>query len=680
MLSHANQYKLNYLVSISLPHMKMTRNISLVMFLFVLMAMIGCKNVRSHRFRKLENNPQINQYRGKFIGRLEKTLIIRKYTKKEVMIPMRDGIKLFTAIYAPKDISENHPILMLRTPYSCEPYGIDKWKAYWNTYYKAYLKEGYIMVTQDVRGRWMSEGEFVDVRPFIPEKSNKDIDETTDAFDTVEWLLKNIPHNNGKVGVSGISYAGFYAIMAAASNHPAIVAVSPQGPVTNWFIGDDWHHNGAFFIMDAFNYYSNLGFGFGSPRPKPTAITPKTVGYPVHDNYKFYLETGPLHNFLKLTGDSIVFWKEINDHPDYDDWWKERDARNALKNLKPAMLWVGGLFDAEDNWGAWNSYKAAEEKNPGKEFNKLVMGPWYHEQWRYNDGTHLGNIQFESNTSLWYQQNIEIPFFNYYLKGKGEISNMAEATVFITGTNYWKEFNQWPPAEREDKLLYLHSSEELGWKKPTAKLDFSEYTSDPAKPVPYTEDVHFNRTITYMTDDQRFAERRPDVLTFKTEILSENVTVTGSVIINLFTAISTTDADFVAKLIDVFPDSLAIHKADYYAPVDPVKPYPMGGYEMLVHGEVLRGRYRKSFENPQPFVPDKIEIVTFNIGEVAHTFKRGHRIMLQIQSSWFPLVDRNPQKFVNIYKAEKNDFQKSKIRIYHDEKNASSIMLPILNQ
>jgi hypothetical protein len=652
----------------------------LVMSLFVLLIMTGCKDHHSPWFGKVKDKLQFVHFREKFHGRLEKRWILKKYTKKERMIPMRDGIKLFTTVYAPKDVSEDHPILLVRTPYSCEPYGVDKWKDYWNSYFKAYLKEGYIMVTQDVRGRWMSEGEFVNVRPFNSKKSSSDIDETTDAFDTVEWLLKNIPHNNGKVGVLGTSYAGYYATMAAASNHLAIVAVSPQAPVTNWFIGDDWHHNGAFFIMDAFNYYSGMGFGFGTPRPRPTSKAPKTVGYPIHDNYKFYLETGPLPNFLKLTGDSICFWKDLYDHPDYDEWWKARDARNAMKNLQPAMLWVGGSFDAEDNWGAWNSYKATEENNPGKKFNKIVMGPWHHEQWRYNDGTNLGNVHFGSKTSIWYQQNIEIPFFNYYLKGKGDISNIAEATVFITGTNEWKKFDKWPPANKEDKKLYLLPSGELGWKKPSVKSGFSEYTSDPARPVPYTEDVHFNRTITYMTDDQRFAERRPDVLTYKTETLPDNVTVTGTIVANLFTAISTTDADFVVKLIDVFPDSLSYNNVYPNTDIDPVKTYPMGGYEMLVHGEVFRGRYRKSFEKPQPFLPNIIENVTFQVGEVTHTFKRGHRIMVQIQSSWFPLVDRNPQKFINIYKANENDFQKSTIRIYHDEKNASNIILPIMNQ
>ena len=611
----------------------------------------------------------------------DSTWIVNNYTKMERQITMRDGIKLFTSIYVPKDNSENHPFLITRTPYSCAPYGENQWKDYWNSYLKYYLKEGYIMVTQDVRGRWMSEGDFVNVRPFNPDKKSvKDIDEASDTYDAIDWLVKNIPHNNGKAGVFGISYPGFYSTMAAASNHPALVAVSPQAPVTNWFIGDDFHHNGAFFILDAFSFYSPFGGGFGLPHPKPTTIAPATVEMKIHDNYKFYLETGSLPEFSNLINNSVCFWKDLYAHPNYDSWWKVRDARNATKDLHPAMLWVGGLFDAEDNWGAWNSYKAAEKNNPGKEFNKLIMGPWYHTQWANNDGTHLGNINFGSNTSVWYQQNIEIPFFNYFLKGKGDISGIPEASVFITGENKWRQFAQWPPKDKEDKFLYFQDNGKLDWTAPKSVSSFSDYISDPSKPVPYTEDVHFGRTRDYMTDDQRFAERRPDVLSFKTNILAEDVTVTGVVTADLLTSISTTDADFVVKLIDVFPDSLSYNNIDIYADKDPVMAYPMGGYEMLVHGEIFRGRYRKSFETPEPFVADKIDRVKFNVADIAHTFKKGHRIMVQIQSTWFPLVDRNPQKFVNIYEAAQNDFQKATIRIYHDEKNASSILLPVLKK
>ncbi|HKI87890.1 MAG TPA: CocE/NonD family hydrolase [Draconibacterium sp.] len=610
---------------------------------------------------------------------IDSTWFKKNYTKKEVYITMRDDVRLFTSIYIPNDNTGTHPILITRTPYSCRPYGEEKYSAYWRSYKKEYLKESYIMVTQDVRGRWMSEGKFEDVRPFIANKKGKQIDEASDTYDTVDWLIKNIPNNNGKVGVFGVSYPGFYSTMAAASNHPAIKAVSPQAPVTNWFIGDDFHHNGAFFQMDAFSFYSVVGHGFGVPHPRPVDKGPASVGFPDHDNYKFYLNEGTVENLTKLTGDTIKFWEEMMQHPNYDEWWKARDARNATKNLHPAILWVGGLFDAEDCWGAWNAYKAAEENNPGKTFNKIVEGPWYHGQWSSKNGTHMGNIWFGANTSEFYQQHFEIPFFNYFLKGEGDISQIAEANVFISGANQWKSFQQWPPADKKDKTIYLQSEGKLSNNKPVSTNSFSEYISDPAKPVPYEEKVHFNRTREYMTNDQRFAARRPDVLVFQTDTLTKDVTVTGSVIADLMTSISTTDADFVVKIIDVFPDYLGYNDVDIYSEKNADNSYPMGGYQMLVRAEVFRGRYRKSYENPSAFTPGKVEEVKFELPSIAHCFKKGHRIMVQIQSSWFPLVDRNPQQFVDIYHCNESDFVKSEIKIFHDADNASKIIFPVLN-
>lgn len=591
---------------------------------------------------------------------------------------MRDGVKLFTAVYFPKEKTGKHPILLTRTPYSCRPYGENNFNAFWNSYRKQYFKEGYIMVIQDVRGRWMSEGKFVDVRPFNPDKKGNETDEASDTYDTIDWLVKNIENNNGNVGVFGISYPGFYSTMAAASNHPALKAVSPQAPVTNWFIGDDFHHKGAFFIMDAFDFYSALGSGFGQPHPLPTAIPANSVGYPNHDNYQFFLQTGPLKNFSKYMGDTIAFWKDLMSHPNYDAWWQARDARNATKNLQPAMLWVGGLFDAEDCWGAWNAYKAAEKNNPNKTFNKIIEGPWYHGQWASHDGTHLGNIRFGSNTSEYYQQHFEVPFFNYFLKGEGDVSGIAEANVFITGENEWKTFAQWPPANAHEKTIYLQPKGKLDWSKPAGNGSFSDYISDPAKPVPYEGFVHFNRTRTYMTDDQRFAARRPDVLVFQTDTLQDAITVTGSVIADLMTSLSTTDADFVVKLIDVFPENLRYNDVNVYAEEDPEKTSPLAGYEMLVRAEIMRGKFRNSFSKPEPFVPGKITEVKWELPDIAHTFQKGHRIMIQIQSSWFPLVNRNPQKFTDIYKADEKDFHRSDVRIYHDAINASKLILPVL--
>jgi len=596
------------------------------------------------------------------------------YTKKEIYIPMRDGVKLFTAVYTPKDMSEKHPILMNRTPYSCAPYGADFSGRLTGSHWKYYCRENYIIVIQDVRGRWMSEGEFVDVRPFIKDKkANNDIDEASDTYDAIDWIIKNLPNNNGNVGVFGISYPGFYSTMAAASGHPALKAVSPQAPVTEWFLGDDFHHNGAFFQMDGFSFYS----GFGKPRPKPTTIGPSGFDFKIRDNYEFYLQAGTLKNLAKMMGDSIKFWKELYAHPNYDEWWKARNARNAMYNIKPAMLTVGGLFDAEDCYGAWNLYKAIEKQNPGIH-NKLVMGPWSHGQWSSRDGTRMGNIQFGSNTALWYQNNIEIPFFNFYLKGKGTDPNLSEATIFFSGENQWHNFTQWPPANISNQPIYFQPNGNLSWNKPTASKSSSEYISDPAHPVPYTEDVHFQRTAAYMNDDQRFASRRTDVLTFQTDVLNEDLTLAGPVVADLAVSITGTDADFVVKIIDVFPDDFSYPNSAGQQGRAGGGSYPMGGYQMLVRGEIMRGKFRNSFETPAPFTPNKIEKVKFDLPDVAHTFKKGHRLMIQIQSSWFPLADRNPQKFVNIYEADITDFQKATIRIHHDATNSSNIILPVI--
>ena len=605
--------------------------------------------------------------------------IRENYYKIEQYIPMRDGAKLFTSIYVPKDTTEKHPILMTRTPYSCAPYGTTAWKNYYTSYLRYYLREGYIMVTQDVRGRWMSEGQFVDVRPFNKDKkSNTDVDEASDTYDAIDWMVKNIPHNNGRVGVFGISYPGFYSTMAAASGHPALKAVSPQAPVTDWFMGDDFHHNGVFFQMDGWAFYSS----FGKPRPRPTTVGPSGFDYYTHDNYKWYLETGALKNILQLTGDSIAFWKELYQHPNLDDWWKARNARVSMYNVKPVMMVVGGLFDAEDCFGAWNLYKAIRSQSPATN-SHIVMGPWYHGEWASNDGTHLGNVQFGSNTSFWYQNTIEIPFFNYYLKGKGTEPKLPAATIFFSGANEWKQFDQWPPADKQEQPIYLQPNGALAWEAPSAKNNFSEYVSDPAHPVPYTEDVHFRRTREYMTDDQRFASRRPDVLTFQTPVLNEDLTLAGPVVADLQVSLSGTDADFVVKVIDVFPDDFRYGNEASAAPGrgrEIQAGYPMGGYQMLVHGEIMRGRFRESFEKPTPFKPGKVEEVKFAIPDVAHTFRKGHRLMIQIQSSWFPLADRNPQKFVDIYTADDSDFQKETIRVYHDGDHSSKIILPVLKK
>ena len=627
------------------------------------------------------------------------------YYKIEREIPMRDGKKLFTALYIPKDTSVAHPILFNRTPYSCYPYGEDKINArLYDSYWINYLKQGYIIAIQDVRGRWMSEGDFVDVRPFNPTKKGKEIDEASDSYDAIEWMINNIPKNNKRVGVFGISYPGFYSTMAALSNHPALKAVSPQAPVTEWFLGDDFHHNGAFALMDGFNFYS----GFGKPRPNPTTIGSDGYDFKSEDNYNAFLKVGALKNFTKLMGDSIAFWKDMMVHPNYDSWWKARNIRNFVTNVKPAILTVGGTFDAEDCYGAWNLYKAIEQKNSSID-NKLVMGPWFHGGWARGNGSYLGNVRFGSNTSAYYQQNIEIPFFNFYLKLQGTTREIAEATIFFSGENEWRKFEQWPPNNTTSKNLLLKENGKLiiqsGMEDLQSKIkqveknikdainkvkgkdvttnneskeSFSEYISDPAKPIPYTEDVHFDRTREYMSDDQRFASRRPDVLTFSSDVLIDDLTLSGPLVADLMVSISSTDADFVVKLIDVFPDEFKYNEKE--AGKGNGQQYAMGGYQMLVRGEIMRGKFRNSFEKPEAFVPNQITNVKYTLPDVAHTFKKGHKLMIQIQSSWFPLFDRNPQNFTDIYNCTDADFQKSTIRIYHDAANQSRIILPVLNK
>ncbi len=611
-----------------------------------------------------------------FAQNADSAWVCNNYTKQEVMITVRDGKKIYTSIYCPKNTTEKHPMLMMRTPYSSGPYGKDaNGKDQFNgrlyaTHWINYLKENYIMIIQDVRGRYMSEGEYADVRPFIENKKTKnDVDEASDSYDVIDWLVKNVANNNGNIGVFGISYPGFYSTMAALSNHPALKAVSPQAPVTEWFIGDDFHHNGAFALMDGFQFY----YGFGVPRPKPVPEYGRSFKFPEKDNYSFYLKQGALKNYKKLMGDSIKFWNKLMDHPNYDAWWQARDARRACKNVKPAMLTVGGTFDAEDCYGAWNLYKAIEKQSPQTN-NKLVMGPWSHGGWHRGSGAYLGNVRFGENTSAYFQQNLEKPFFDFYLKGKGK-DNLAEATVFFSGENKWKQLEKWPPAKMEYKKFYLDKDHGMSMEIPKHASSFSKYTSDPGKPVPYTEDVHLRRTREYMTDDQRFAARRTDVLVFETSPLNNELTLAGTVIADLKVSLSTTDADFVVKVIDVFPDDF-IYDSTYCCKGGPET--EMAGYQMLVRGEIMRARFRNSFEKPEAFTPGKTETVKFELPDVAHTFKKGHKLMIQIQSSWFPLFDRNPQQFVDIYKCDDKDFVPCDIKVFHQADAASCILLPVL--
>ena len=579
---------------------------------------------------------------------------------------MRDGIKLFTSIYTPKNNSSTHPILLNRTPYDIEPGGKESYNFFMQLYSR-YTDDDYIMVYQDVRGKYMSEGEFEDIRPIIAEKkSNKDIDESTDTWDTVDWLVKNIKNNNGNVGIFGISYPGFYSTMGLINAHPAVKAVSPQAPVTAWFLGDDFHHNGAFFLLDCFSFYYSNGMRHralsrhGFPSFK----------WPVPDSYAFFLSVAADKNISpRYLGDSVKFWNDAFSHPDYDDFWKARDPQQFLKNVKPAVMTVGGWFDAEDLYGALHTYESIEKQNSPLLKNYLVMGPWSHGQWAFGKGNNLGNIYWGLDANKKFQ-TLEKNFFDFYLKGDGK-PDFAEATIFVTGSNEWRTFDTWPPKNINEKNLYFQPAGDMSFITPDIKDSFDEYVSDPMKPVPYAEAVHIHRTAEYMTDDQRFASRRPDVMVYQTEILSEDITLTGPLTADLFVSTTGTDADYIVKLIDVYPSDA---KADVSTDIK----VPMGGYQMLVRGDVFRGKYRNSFEKPEPFVPEKITEIKYVLPDVAHTFKKDHRIMVQVQNSWFPLVDRNPQKFVDIYKCSESDFQKATQRIYHDANNPSCVRVSVL--
>lgn len=589
------------------------------------------------------------------------------YTKMETSIPMRDGTKLFTAIYLPKETSKKYPIMLLRTPYSVAPYGTDAFRTSLGPN-EEFAKEGYIFVYQDVRGKYLSEGEFINMRPHQQKKDSPNaIDESTDTYDTIEWLLKNIPNHNERVGMWGISYPGFYTSAGSIDSHPALKAVSPQAPIGDWFKGDDFHHNGVFFLPHAFNFLSS----FGLPRPTPTTESPKRFEHGTPDGYKFFLEMGSLKNANeKHLNNKVAFWDEVMQHGNYDEFWQSRNLLPNLRNIKAAVMTVGGWFDAENLYGALNTYKFIEKQNPNIT-NTLVMGPWVHGGWSRFDGDTLKHLNFASKTSLFYRENIELPFFNFYLKDKGN-AKLPEAYVFETGSNSWKTYEHWPPKNVETKSVYLQANGGLSFEQPKeVKNSFDEYISDPNKPVPFINGVSIGMTRDYMGEDQRFASQRTDVLTYKSEPLNEDMHVAGPLTVTMYVSTSGTDSDWIVKLIDVYPDS----RTDV-SPTD--ASLPMGGFQMLVRGEPMRGKFRESFSLPKPMTPGKVTKIEFVMPDVNHAFLKGHRIMVQVQSSWFPLTDRNPQKFVDIYNAQESDFQKATQRVYHSKEFSSHIKFNVL--
>lgn len=618
----------------------------------------------------------------------DSAFVRNNYVKTEAYIPMRDGTKLFTTIYAPKDASETnkYPIIMQRTCYSVEPYGAENYEKLVSPS-RWMMREKYIVVYQDVRGRWMSEGNnWTNMTPHIPNKKAKtDVDEASDTYDTIEWLLKNVKFNNGRVGQWGISYPGYYTIAGALAQHPALKASSPQAPIADFFF-DDFHHNGA-MTLGYFFAYPLFGIQKTKPMSEPWYewLKPGT-----RDIYQLLLDAGSIKTLTERYYKDNFFWQEMVEHPNYDDFWKKRNILPHLKNVKHAVMTVGGWFDAEDLYGPLNIYKTLEKNNPGT-YNTIVMGPFGHGDWARERGHHLhSNVYFGDSVSTFYQREIEAKFFRHFLKEAGEgktsdgktsdgKSGLPEAYMFDTGKKLWRTFDQYPVKTAKQTKLYFHANGKLAQTPPdsASKQPFSEYISDPAKPVPHTEDLTTMLGITmrnYMSEDQRFAAKRPDVLVFQTDTLTEDITLGGEITAALKVATTGTDADWIVKLIDVYPGSEPNH------PYMPHRNIILGGYQQMVRSEIMRSRFRNSFEKPEALKPNEITPITFRLQDVLHTFKKGHRIMIQVQSTCFPAFDRNPQKFVeNIYKANPEDFVKATHRVYHAKENASYVQVEVID-
>lgn len=580
------------------------------------------------------------------------------YTKFEHQVPMRDGVKLFTTVYYPNWSQQDYPIVIMRTPYSAGPYGANKYRKLLGPN-EAFDKEGFIFVFQDVRGRFMSEGQFLNMRP----QANA-VNESTDAYDTIEWATKNLTNNNGRVGQWGISYPGFYTAAAMISSHPALKVASPQAPIADWY-WDDMHHNGAFSLQLAFNFFSI----FGPKREEPTGKWPERFQHKTPDGYQFFLDLGPLSNVNKRHFEGkIDFWNKLSEHPNYDSFWQSRNLLPHLNNVHCAVLTVGGWFDAEDLYGPLKIYQSVEKKNPQSE-NLLVMGPWFHGGWFRGNGTRLGDTPFDFPTSLYFQEHVMLPYFLHHLKA-GADPQLPEALVFETGANRWRRFDTWPP-EGQPKTIYFASKGSLTFSPPNGKGQ-DAFVSDPAHPVPSTAAISIKRRREMMTEDQRYASRRPDVLSYQTEALKEDLTLAGPMKAELFVSTDQTAADWVVKLIDVYPGE------EPPVVIDDEK-IGLGHAQLLVRSEILRGRYRESFSQPKPFKPGKVTRVSIELSDVCHTFQRGHRLMIQVQSSHFPFFDRNPQNYVeNIFEARESDFVKATHKLWRGPANPSSLQVNVL--
>lgn len=592
-----------------------------------------------------------------------------QYTKTEVMVPMRDNVKLFTIVYTPKDTSTRYPFMLHRTPYSSPPYGPDAYRASLGPT-AAFANEKFIYVYQDVRGKFRSEGEFVVMRPLLANpKPARATDESTDTWDTIDWLLKNVPNNNGRVGQWGISYPGSQTVWGMIDAHPALKASSPQAPAIDMFLGDDFHHNGAFRLMYTFSWLA------GNARPRAGASETRAGGfdYGTPDGYRFFLDAGPVANINeKYFNYSVPTWNEYMDHPNYDEYWKRQNPLKFAKDITHAVLNVAGWFDAEDFYGPLETYRAVERSTPSNK-NRIVIGPWLHGGWASMPGDALGDIRFGSMTGEHYRQEVELPFFKFHLKDQGPAPT-AEATVFETGGNTWRTFDTWPPSTTETRTLYFQPGGGLSFTTPLssgADTGFDEFVSDPSKPVPWSTEARTTQGHLWMVEDQRFAASRPDVLVYQTEPLTEDVVIAGPIFASIIASTTGTDADWVVKLIDVYPGD---------APDNQPNPrgVRMGHFQMLLAGEVFRGRFRNSFTTPEALVPNKPEKYEFDLRDRFHRFQKGHRIMVQVQSTWFPVIDRNPQTFVDIYKAKPEDFKKANHRVYRTPAMPSGVRVGVL--
>jgi putative CocE/NonD family hydrolase len=589
------------------------------------------------------------------------------YTKFEYQIPMRDGKKMWTEVYVPKDQSKKYPFMMDRTPYSVGPYG-DGYKTAMGPS-SAFVHDGYIFVYQDVRGRFMSEGMFREMTPELEDhKTKDDVDEGTDTYDTIDWLLKNVPNNNGKVGVWGISYPGFFTTASLLSRHPALAAASPQAPMSDLWRDDGWH-NGAFFLVANFSFYP----GFTNRQDdKPTQRRATREGPRVTNGYDFYLKMGSVKNTNDMYyKDTIRLWSDMLNHPDYDQWWKDRNVLYHLHDIKTPTLVTGGWYDAEDLYGAINTYKTLAKENP-KTPIYFVMGPWVHGGWANGPGDRLGDIYFGGPQGPHYRDDIEFKFFSHYLKGTP--MEIAPINAFETGTNQWETYKAWPPKDAKEDKLYLLPGGKLSFKAPANSKDsFDEYVSDPANPVPFFADMEKTGDMerSYMDGDQRFLAGRKDVLTYQTDVLDKDVTIAGNIWPKLNVSTTGTDADWVVKVIDVYPDTAS----NTVATGTGVK---MAGYQQMVRSEPLRGKYRNAFDKPEPFVPGQVTPVSWELQDILHTFKKGHRIMVQIQSTMFPLIDRNPQVFEDIMRAKDTDFQKATERVYTSKDHPSYLQVRMM--